>query len=1169
MRLTTLRIRRYGPFEELNLVLDPAPGRLNLICAPNGAGKSVLRQAFSDLLFGIGGKSPMAFRFRNTATMHLAATFVARDGSPLAFGRRKGHGNTLTDETGAPCDAAGLATALDGTDQAALERLFALDTERLRLGGNRLMASGGLVADALLSAGGLGAARDARKALEAQADALAPSRKSDKRPFYIAADAFVAARKAASAALLKPEIWERLTQDIAAAEAALAAARQKAGTAQAETNRLQRLRRVRPALATLDAGQAWLTEHPDAPSLPATLRARLDEATANLRAAIEKHRAETLRRDALRAELAAIPEDAALLAQAAAIDLLSEHAGAVGKALDDLPARAAELAQIQAQITHRLRSLGAQGADPRSLIPVRAATLHARALIRQFGEHEGACRAAATTRAALAHQIVTLTTDPAPEPADTGPLKTLIDDIRAQGDPATQAREAAARIATTHAALGRALAETPFWSGSEAELRALALTAMPVLEAAQAKLDTARTALARDEDARAAADARLHEAEARKSHIMGEGIVPDRDAVSAARQRRTALWDLVARTAFGTPPDAAELAILGGTALPLAYERAVVEADLLADRRADESGLIERAALAETQLAQAASAAAAARARHAASAAQAEAAESSWHALLPDTLPKTCRLDDVRAFAAARLRAVERWEAAELARETTASLTARHAAWTRRLKAALPGADPADNDLSALLAGAMRAVASAAEAERRAATHTATRLQLEEQHRAAHAACDRAEADRAAWQAQWDQALAALGRPAGEAPGVTEDILGALAELDAELGRAETLSTRVADMRADNTAFTARVASIATLAALAAPAPADPTAALATLRALRKAASEARERDTRRSTLRAQLDQADRNLADLSAAHTIRQDDLAATLAAIGAPTPEEAERRLAQAAGRASAEAAITGAAERLRQDGDGVDLSILRAALAALSAEDVARELYTAEAEARAAQDAAEELAAKLAVLRLDLARREAETSYDDAIQAQNAAAATAGRVLREAAVARLAACLLGSAMEAVEKQATPAMLLRIGDWFTRLTGGAYDHIGVEPTADGAALILTEAAFPDERRAVDELSEGTRDQLFLALRLAAIESHPVRLPFIADDILQTADDARAEAALQALMALSASTQVILLTHHQHIADLATRLFPGAVCHGSLARSPAFGDAI
>ena len=82
-------------------------------------------------------------------------------------------------------------------------------------------------------------------------------------------------------------------------------------------------------------------------------------------------------------------------------------------------------------------------------------------------------------------------------------------------------------------------------------------------------------------------------------------------------------------------------------------------------------------------------------------------------------------------------------------------------------------------------------------------------------------------------------------------------------------------------------------------------------------------------------------------------------------------------------------------------------------------------------------------------------------------------------------------------------------------------------------------------------------DLSEGTRDQLYLALRLAAIEAHaqgsPV-LPFIGDDILQTFDDNRALATMRVLCELSATTQVILLTHHRHLVELASRLPSGAV---------------
>ncbi|MGZ8996522.1 MAG: ATP-binding protein, partial [Rhodospirillales bacterium] len=73
--------------------------------------------------------------------------------------------------------------------------------------------------------------------------------------------------------------------------------------------------------------------------------------------------------------------------------------------------------------------------------------------------------------------------------------------------------------------------------------------------------------------------------------------------------------------------------------------------------------------------------------------------------------------------------------------------------------------------------------------------------------------------------------------------------------------------------------------------------------------------------------------------------------------------------------------------------------------------------------------------------------------------------------------------------------------------------------------------------------------MSDGTRDQLFLALRLAAIERYlgeAEPLPFIADDLFVHFDDARASAGLESLIALGGKTQVLLFTHHRHLAELA-----------------------
>ena len=152
----------------------------------------------------------------------------------------------------------------------------------------------------------------------------------------------------------------------------------------------------------------------------------------------------------------------------------------------------------------------------------------------------------------------------------------------------------------------------------------------------------------------------------------------------------------------------------------------------------------------------------------------------------------------------------------------------------------------------------------------------------------------------------------------------------------------------------------------------------------------------------------------------------------------------------------------------------------------------------------------------------------------------------------------LARLAGALLGHAMEAVEAQNSSALLARISQYFRTVTDGAYDRVVTEDDGDGGlALAMIPHDLPHEQKLVDQLSEGTRDQLYLALRLAAIEDHVATappVPFIGDDILQTSDDTRAHAALRALLDLSHRVQVIVLTHHPHILQLAQSLPEGAV---------------
>jgi uncharacterized protein YhaN len=81
------------------------------------------------------------------------------------------------------------------------------------------------------------------------------------------------------------------------------------------------------------------------------------------------------------------------------------------------------------------------------------------------------------------------------------------------------------------------------------------------------------------------------------------------------------------------------------------------------------------------------------------------------------------------------------------------------------------------------------------------------------------------------------------------------------------------------------------------------------------------------------------------------------------------------------------------------------------------------------------------------------------------------------------------------------------------------------------------------------DQEVAVDGMSDGSRDQLYLALRIATLEQHLKKgesMPFVVDDILIGFDDHRTRVCLEVLAQLSTRIQVLVFTHHRRVLELA-----------------------
>ncbi|MCL2778671.1 MAG: AAA family ATPase [Polyangiaceae bacterium] len=150
------------------------------------------------------------------------------------------------------------------------------------------------------------------------------------------------------------------------------------------------------------------------------------------------------------------------------------------------------------------------------------------------------------------------------------------------------------------------------------------------------------------------------------------------------------------------------------------------------------------------------------------------------------------------------------------------------------------------------------------------------------------------------------------------------------------------------------------------------------------------------------------------------------------------------------------------------------------------------------------------------------------------------------------------RLAQFLLSREIDKFREENQGPLLSHTSQLFSRLTLGGFS--GVRATLDDRdrpSLVCVRHGGAEVE--VVDLSDGTRDQLYLSLRLASLRryaevSEP--MPLVLDDVLVQFDDDRARAALLVLADTSQLLQVLFFTHHSRIVDLAREAVPAERLH-------------
>jgi len=126
-----------------------------------------------------------------------------------------------------------------------------------------------------------------------------------------------------------------------------------------------------------------------------------------------------------------------------------------------------------------------------------------------------------------------------------------------------------------------------------------------------------------------------------------------------------------------------------------------------------------------------------------------------------------------------------------------------------------------------------------------------------------------------------------------------------------------------------------------------------------------------------------------------------------------------------------------------------------------------------------------------------------------------------------------------------ESYESKRQPETLKEASGYLDRLTEGRYKRIWTRLT--GEELLVDNGG--DEAIPVDKLSRGTREAVYLSLRMALVGAYARRgavIPMVLDDVLVNFDGQRARAAAELLVDFSRNGyQILMFTCHDHMRDL------------------------
>lgn len=1141
MRIDRLTLERYGSISDRTLMFRPDAG-LHVIVGANESGKTTMLNAIADLLFGFGHQTPYDF-LHDVKTLRIGAELGLVNGRKLSFRRRKGTKNTLIDASDRPLADDLLFPVTGNMSRDTFCSEFGLTAKALRDGGHELLRAGGQLADTLAaSSAGLTALSQLRERLNTEADNLFTPRKSSGKAFYVAAERHDQADRDLRAAVVTADSLQTAEAAVDAAKLEVTSLTKEHGSAGSELARLQRCVRTRTTVAKLQSLNQDLQSYVDLPKLTiqtvADWRSALDDyqnALENFRKLNESDAHDTAAVDALSV-------NEAILSNGDSIDALRERIGAVRKAIEDLPKRREAQRGAQVELDEWARRLGLATRDvmlarrpaDTALARVRELAETRKRAEERLGEEEKRHRAAIQERDQLAAEggNAVLPTDPAV-------FRQRLDAVSSIPVDAERLRRETTECELEHRALEVvALSLKPSVDNYEKLARFSFPGEGEISTHVQSADELSKLQLKLNSD-RDATERKIGETTSEIERLTQEGIRVTKADLHSARSNRNSGFEKLrssldgdATVRFGHFGEVLSLS----QAVDSVTDQLLNDTDRAALRQAAEDRLVEaRKQLHELSQAQETLAS------------RVTQLDAAWHALWQPTgiMPRTPV--DMIQWQRNVATIVERQNKLGTKRTLTNAIVAKLGEargalvklmedYGRKPDAAL-APDILYLEANTWLGSLQEAWTEARELEimRKAANN---KVQEAEGNlnvaRALVAECINA----------WPAAVQAIELGSGASVVEVEAALLAWQKVGEPKQSLDRESRSVEGIESDITSFNGDVRAVCERV--------WPSFVMDNAQnaetSLALSLTEARRAADIRTGLRKAMRERETDRAGLMA----RRNELATVFAEacklLNLADTGLLQNAVAQLEKRQDLETEQVNLRGSLTEIADGFDETALRAEQINVDVDLLPGEIERLKLRQKELLEGITGASTKVA---------QAQGERDTLVKGRDAVGAARERAEASAELLTIARCWITMATGA--KLATLAierhratvqdpLISRAGELFRVATAQSFHGLAADyDQADSVALVAVRSN--GEKVAISGLSEGTADQLFLSLRLALLELRTAEpLPFIADDILTSFDEPRTRHILELLSQFGQRSQVIVFTHHAHVAELAQR---------------------